>query len=524
MAITGGSVLNSVPATGQQALSTNYLDLATTANQGWAQQYVPDLMEKEAEVFGPRTISGFLSQVGAEEAMTADQVVWSEQGRLHLSYKGKVSNATGGSVVSGGIIEIETDIDGNDIGTDHGIRVNDTVIIASAGGVCKALVTEAIRGTTGGTHDLIEVAPYGVQDLSNAGITETTAQALTILVYGSEFQKGRSYNTSADVGNNGTATDQRTANEPSFKSFMNKPIIMKDYYEVSGSDASRIGWIEVSTEAGQSGYLWYLKAESDTRARFTDYLEMAMLEARMGGAAVTAATPDNGHPIVPAADLTDDAFDLAAGTATGTQGLFDAIETRGNVSSGILGSSTPPVNLAEFDAILAEFDKQGAIEENMLFCNRDTSLAIDDMLAGMNSYGANGTSYGVFDNSEDMALNLGFSGFRRGSYDFYKSDFRYLNDLATRGGINAAAGSNAIRGVFIPAGSSSVYDQTVGQSIRRPFLHVRYRASQTDDRRMKTWVTGSVGAATSALDAMQLHFLSERCLITQGANNFMLLK
>ena len=38
--------------------------------------------------------------------------------------------------------------------------------------------------------------------------------------------------------------------------------------------------------------------------------------------------------------------------------------------------------------------------------------------------------------------------------------------------------------------------------MRRPFLHVRYRASQTDDRRMKTWVTGSVGAATSALDAM----------------------
>ena len=41
---------------------------------------------------------------------------------------------------------------------------------------------------------------------------------------------------------------------------------------------------------------------------------------------------------------------------------------------------------------------------------------------------------------------------------------------------------------------------------------------------MKTWVTGSVGATTSALDAMQLHMLSERCLVTQGANNFMLLK
>ena len=86
------------------------------------------------------------------------------------------------------------------------------------------------------------------------------------------------------------------------------------------------------------------------------------------------------------------------------------------------------------------------------------------------------------------------------------------------------AGSAAIRGVIIPAGVSSVYDQNLGKNLKRPFLHVRYRASQTDDRRMKTWVTGSVGAATTALDVMQLHFLTERCLITQGANNFMLMK
>ena len=518
MAITPGGVLNSVPATQQQALASNYLDLATEAGKGWAQQYVPDLMEKEAEVFGPRTISGFLSQVGAEEAMTADQVVWSEQGRLHLSYKGNVKSgqAAGGTIVSGGIIEITHDIDGNAVtaGND-GIRVNDTVIIASAGGVVKALVTES-----GAVAGEIEVAPYGVASLNAASITETTSQALTILVYGSEFLKGKSYNPNTNVGGDITGVDSRGANEPSFKSFMNKPIILKDYYEVSGSDASRIGWVEVSSEQGQSGYLWYLKAEADTRARFTDYLEMAMLEAKMGGAANAGAT---GHPVVANADLTDDAFDLASGTATGTQGLFDAIETRGNVTSGVTGVNAA-TDLAEFDAILAEFDKQGAIEEYMMFVNRATSLAMDDMLASMNSYGAGGTSYGVFDNDEDMALNLGFSGFRRGSYDFYKSDFRYLNDLATRGGINAAAGSNAIRGVLIPAGTSSVYDQTVGQSIKRPFLHVRYRASQTDDRRMKTWTTGSVGASTSALDVMQLHMLTERCLIVQGANNFMLMK
>jgi hypothetical protein len=489
MAITAGGSLNSVAIPQKQATTGNYLDLASTANQGWAQQYLPDLMEKEAEVFGPRTISGFLSQVGAEEAMTADQVVWSEQGRLHLSYNAQIKDNNGGITGGGVKIEILTDIDGVDPGSDHGVRVNDTVIVASSTEVLKGLVTEV-------STVFIEVEPYGA-----ATSASTDDDLCTVLVYGSEFNKGTNY-ISADGS---TATDRRGSNEPVFKSFSNKPIILKDYYEVSGSDASRIGWVEVTSEGGQSGYLWYLKAESDTRARFTDYLEMAMLEGELTSS--------------------DDAADfLSANDAYhGTEGLFAAITSRGNLTSGVTGVNAA-TDLAEFDAILAEFDKQGAIEEYMMFVNRSTSLAIDDMLASMNSYGAGGTSYGVFDNSEDMALNLGFTGFRRGSYDFYKSDFRYLNDKATRGSINTIAGANAIRGVMIPAGTSSVYDQTVGASMKRPFLHVRYRASQTDDRRMKTWVTGSVGAATSALDAMSLHMLSERCLITQGANNFMLMK
>ena len=122
-----------------------------------------------------------------------------------------------------------------------------------------------------------------------------------------------------------------------------------------------------------------------------------------------------------------------------------------------------------------------------------------------------------------MALNLGFSGFRRGSYDFYKSDWKYLNQLDGRGGINAANTVGAIRGVMVPAGTSSVYDQMLGRNLTRPFLHVRYRASETDNRYMKTWVTGSVGAVTSDLDAMEVHYLSERALVTQGANNFFLM-
>jgi hypothetical protein len=493
MALNPGANLNSVPSSQKQTLSTNYVDFTSASTEGWAQQYLPELMEQEAEVFGPRTISGFLSQVGAEEPMTSDRVIWSEQSRLHISLKGTVD--LDGNVSSSGAkgsFTVVSDIDGNISGdgftiADHGVRNHDLCLLSTPGKVSRVLVVAVDNQTIG-------IRAYDEDVLT--GHSET-ASAATLLVIGSEFKKGDNYD--------GSST--RTANEPTFKTFTNKPIIMKDYYEVSGSDASRIGWVEISSETGAAGYLWYLKAEADTRARFVDYLEMAMLES------------------VPGSNSTNVDGELGFGTESdaGTEGLFYAIEDRGNVTTGVSGVNAA-TDLAEFDAILAEFDNQGAIEENMMFVNRSTSLAMDDMLAAMNSYGAGGTSYGVFNNSEDMALNLGFSGFRRGSYDFYKSDFRYLNDKATRGGINATAGSEALRGVIIPAGSSSVYDQMVGQSIRRPFLHVRYRASQTDDRRMKSWVTGSVGAATSALDAMQIHMLSERCLVTQGANNFMLMK
>jgi hypothetical protein len=462
-----GAGLNSVPAPNKQTLSTNYIDFTASGTAGWAQQYVPDLYDQEAEVFGKRTISGFLSQVGAEEAMTSDQVIWSEQGRLHLKFTGTVAVATSNTIT----------VTGHDT-----FRVGDTVVIhnnAALGTVHKCRVSNVdANGNT------VTVQPYH-KPLLSTNADFANGNAIVVFIYGSEFAKG--------------TTGRTEVIAPEFKSFTNKPVIVKDKYEISGSDASQLGWVEVTGEEGQTGYLWYLKAEGDTRARFTDYLEMMCIEGekRVSTSAIAA-------------------------TMGGTEGLFAAIKDRGHYSAGIIatGSTSAADDLGSFDNILKKFDAQGAIEENMLYCNRSVSLAIDDMLAAQNSYGAGGTSYGVFNNDEDMALNLGFSGFRRGSYDFYKTDWKYLNDATTRG----AFGDNDIRGAIIPAGVSSVYDEGLGKNLKRPFLHVRYRASQTDDRKMKTWITGSVGGnITSDLDAMEVHYLSERCLVVQGANNFMLL-
>ena len=466
-----------VPSQKQELLNSNYLKFNDGAAAGdtdtFAQQYLPEIYEQEVERYGNRTLSGFLRMVGAEMPMTSDQVIWSEQNRLHISYDGcsLPSNVTI-NINPGGAADVF-----NVVSPRATIVVLDPV----TGLEEKCLVTDS-NTTTG----VLTVQPYTV-----ANLAAFTATGLKVFVYGSEYQKGGSISAGAAGANSGT---QYVSVEPQFTQFSNSPIIIKSQYVVSGSDMAQIGWVEVATEDGASGYLWYLKAESETRLRFEDYLEMSMIEGEKVGAA------------------------SAITTGKGTEGLFAAIEGRGNVNVGF----TAAAGLDAFDDILKNLDTQGAIEENMLFLQRQTALDFDDMLAAISGGTAGGTAFGLFENSEEMALNLGFSGFRRGSYDFYKTDWKYLNDASTRGAID---GINSIEGVLIPAGTSTVYDQVLGTNIRRPFLHVRYRASQADDRRMKSWLTGSAGGAfTSTLDAMEVNFLSERCLVTQAANNFVLFK
>ena len=450
----------------KQTLSTNYIDFTSTATAGWAQQYLPDLYEAEVERYGDRTVGGFLQATGSEMPMSSDQIIWTEQGRLHISYTdAAVADASANTIT---------------LPADHAVRVGQTIVIkgktADRTGIAKAYVSN-VNGAT------VTALPYATATLDTPF---SDADTIDLFVFGSEFKKG-------DTGMSGAVTPQHV-------SLTNKPIILKDKYEISGSDASQIGWVEVTGESGQTGYLWYIKAEGDTRSRFEDYLEMAMVEAEKAEAASTI----------------DTTFGVSGDV--GTEGLFAAIESRGHTATGFLDGNAAD-DLADFDNLLKILDKEGAIEENMLFVNRATALNLDDMLAAINAHYTGGTSYGVFNNSEDMALNLGFSGFRRGSYDFYKTDWKYLNDASTRGL------TGGIEGVLIPAGTSTVYDQVLGKNLKRPFLHVRYRASEADDRRMKTWVTGSVGgAATSDLDAMEVHYLSERCLVVQGANNFLLMK
>ena len=458
------------PSAEQVPLSTNYI-----TNFDFLNQYLPDTYEKEFERYGNRTIASFLRMVGAEMPSNSDMIKWAEQGRLHTKYVNCDSSAAAAADTA--------TITVNDSNvTAIAIRVGQTVFISdNATGLSNKGIVTAVNTTA----DTFEVAYY-----EGGGQTFSGTAVLSVWIYGSEFKKG----TNGMIGS--------LESEDEF--FENSPIIIKDKYAVSGSDMAQIGWVEVTTENGATGYLWYMKSEHETRLRFEDYLETAMIEA---------------VPAEPGSGVVTQTSNAQVGNK-GSEGIFYSVNTRGNVWGG--GN---PTTLADFDSIISRLDKQGSIEENVIFVNRAFSFDIDDMLAAQNSYGANGTSYGLFDNDKDMALNLGFTGFRRG-YDFYKSDWKYLNDPTMRGGLPVgASAAGTVTGLLVPAGSTNVYDQIMGKNAKRPFLHVRYRASETEDRRYKTWITGSAGGAqTSDLDAMEVNFLSERCVCTLGANNFVLFR
>ena len=394
------------PTQGKGLYAGNYLNFLADDHNQWAQQFLPDVYDKEVEIYGNRTISGFLKMVSAEMPSTSDQIIWLEQGRLHARYTGLAATyaaATGVATFTVPAASTGAGLPTNSqTGTDEGssnrninFRIGQTVMVqreATAGG--KG-VGDTIKGVV--TAVAASGLNFSMLVYQNAtAITGTVptggAATFTALAYGSEFAKGT-----------GNFTEKL---DPSYSTYSNAPIIMKEHYAINGSDTGQIGWIEVTSENGASGYLWYVKAEHENRLRWEDYIEMSMVEG------VTNATTATGT----APELQDYRGDGAGATTTdlaarGTEGFFAALQSRGNVYNDLSGDLTSTTaatpGLDAFDTILRQLDKQGSIEENMLYVDRDLSLAFTDMLAAVNSTGnALGTSYGIFNNSEDMACLL----------------------------------------------------------------------------------------------------------------------
>ena len=243
-----------VPAPNQQLLASAYLAFDGGAND-FAQQYLPELYEQEVERYGNRTLSGFLRMVGAEMPMTSDQVIWSEQNRLHIAYDNCVNGQQGANPTITIPAATAPGVTRNVISPGQTI-----VVMDNSGNEAKCYVSASNTAT-----GVLTVEPYLTAGLGAAVMGAT----VKIFVYGSEFQKGAStVNAGAGALVDAPAAQPQVTITPSFTQFSNSPIIIRNVYTINGSDMAQIGWVEVATEDGTTGYLWYLKAESETRLRF----------------------------------------------------------------------------------------------------------------------------------------------------------------------------------------------------------------------------------------------------------------
>ena len=199
----------------KKALASNYLNF-TDGTSDWSQQYLPELYEQEVERYGNRSISSFLRMVGAEMPMASDQIVWSEQNRLHLSYGTGSDNTCVITTAASGLVTIAA---------GHAIRVGQLVIISDGTTTTKGYVSAIPSLPTDSTT--LTVLPY---DAANLDTNYNDGAQIKLFVFGSEFAKGQS-------GMQGDTIS------PSFSTFTNKPVIIKDKFEISGSDSAQIGWV-----------------------------------------------------------------------------------------------------------------------------------------------------------------------------------------------------------------------------------------------------------------------------------------
>ena len=427
-----------------------------------------EVMPNLVETYGDQGITGFLKLTGAiNSGGSSDQVDWWEMGRRHKSYAYLVANITN----NGTSITVAA---GTDSFTSN-VQKNDVIMDSSTG--TRFIVKSGGFGT-GDAAPVVMVLLDG-----SASITEGTDYDATS---GEWIKLGNMY---AQGTNQPTAFD-----DPGVIRRTNPFMIVKDRYEVNGSQATNIGWVNV----GGGEYRWFMKGEQEARARFEDRREMMMLLGQQHSASAGAVLD----------------HDIA-----GSEGYFAAIEDRGIQVTN--ANSNPLDSFSEFDDIIMELDKQGAPAEYAMYVNRKQDLAIDDMLASGIATGVTAGlpgQFGAFNNSADMAVQLGFKSFTRGGYTFHKHDWKLLNDPTLLGA------SNYVQGAMIPL--SQVTDARSG--MKAPALAMYYKEANGYNRELEHWVSGSILGHNNngdvGTDNAVFHYRSEIALCTRAANQHVMIK
>ena len=436
----------------------------------------PEVMEELVKTYGEQGITGFLKLTGAiNSGGSADQIEYFEEGRRHRLVTGITNNVGTGAQADNATLAVTADdTNGTPIGPND-------VIMDSADGRRYVVISADASPTAAVSYNLMTL------DGEDSPSQNTTSRSFIVL--------GNMYGQGTEQPSHFTDVDVVRRKNPY--------MIVKDRFQVNGSQATNIGYINTGGD-----YRWFMYGEQEARKRFEDRREMMLLFAEKGN------EDDN----------TDSATAIYAGESQdigkGSEGYISAVEERGIVISN--ANANPLDSFAEFDDLILELDKNGAPAEYAMYLNRKQDLAIDDMLASGVSTGVTaGLSgqFGAFNNDADMAVKLGFKSFTRGGYTFHKHDFRLLNDPTLLGA------TNFLQGCMVPM--TQVADPRTG--FRAPALSMYYKEANGYSREMEHWVTGGgvlghTNNGDAGRDVATFHYRSEICLVTRAANQHVIIK
>ena len=308
----------------------------------------------------------------------------------------------------------------------------------------------------------------------SAGWTALGATGISCFADISEFAKG-------------SAGMQESLNTK-YQQYTTRGTITKEMVSENRTNMTQISWLKATDKSsGESlGYVWYNVNKENAEKRFRNKRESANFNSK------------------------EWAGDLAAAGFKGREGLFASMG-QANVFAGTIS------NKASAQSMIDRLEKQGQLRDNIIYGTTAFCFAQDDFLSTTNTVGL---SYGSFNNSADMALDLSFKGYTLGGYEFNYSALQYLKEATAQG---AMSGITRVNGFLIPSASQSVMDPMSGTPSVRPMIHVRNRAYGAMNRDyeivVRDWAQG-----TEKTDTIVTEFQSEQAVVLIGRANTILFK